>query len=258
LHTFFIKGMQGTPIIVIDDLTKTFRGLEEPAVKGVFLSINKNEVFGLLGPNGAGKTTIISILCGLFSPTSGKITLDGLSLVENLSDIKKIIGVVPQDIALYPTLTAQENLEFYGAMYGLSGKGLKEKIAYWLDKLGLIHAAHKRIERFSGGMKRRVNLIASILHQPKILFLDEPTVGVDVQSRNVIIDQLKELNKLGTTIIYTSHHLEEAENFCTNIAIIDYGKILTQGPPEVLISDSPGAKDLEDVFLSLTKRKVRD
>ena len=215
-------------------------------------------MFGLLGPNGAGKTTTISILCGLYPPTSGKITIDGMPLNDNISSIKQIIGVVPQDIALYPTLTARENLEFYGAMYGLSGKNLKDAINNWLEKLGLTKAANKKIETFSGGMKRRFNLIASILHQPKILFLDEPTVGVDVQSRTVIIGQLKELNKQGTTIIYTSHHLEEAENFCTDIAIIDYGKILIQGSPKNLIAQNTNAKNLEDVFLNLTKRNLRD
>jgi ABC-2 type transport system ATP-binding protein len=181
-----------------------------------------------------------------------------MSLNENIDTIKQIIGVVPQDIALYPTLTAKENLDFYGSMYGLSGKDLRDKIKIWLEKLGLTKATNRRIETFSGGMKRRVNLIASILHQPKILFLDEPTVGIDVQSRNVIIDHLKELNEQGTTIIYTSHHLEEAENFCTDIAIIDYGKILSQGSPKDLISNTPGSSNLEDVFLNLTKRKLRD
>lgn len=250
--------MSRVPIVEIEDLTKIFKGSDEPAVKGISFKIYKNEVFGLLGPNGAGKTTTISILCGLFAPTSGKVIIDGMILSENASTIKQIIGVVPQDIALYPTLTARENLEFYGSMYGLSGKDLKEKINVWLEKLGLTKAANRRIETFSGGMKRRVNLIASILHQPKILFLDEPTVGIDVQSRNVIIEHLKELNAQGTTIIYTSHHLEEAENFCTDIAIIDYGKILSQGSPKDLIANTPGSSNLEDVFLNLTKRKLRD
>jgi ABC-2 type transport system ATP-binding protein len=250
--------MSRVPIVEIEDLTKIFKGSDEPAVKGISFKIYKNEVFGLLGPNGAGKTTTISILCGLFAPTSGKVIIDGMILSENAATIKQIIGVVPQDIALYPTLTARENLEFYGSMYGLSGKDLKEKINVWLEKLGLTKAANRRIETFSGGMKRRVNLIASILHQPKILFLDEPTVGIDVQSRNVIIEHLKELNEQGTTIIYTSHHLEEAENFCTDIAIIDYGKILSQGSPKHLIASTPGSSNLEDVFLNLTKRKLRD
>ena len=250
--------MSRVPIVEIEDLTKIFKDSDEPAVKGISFKIYKNEVFGLLGPNGAGKTTTISILCGLFAPTSGKVIIDGMILSGNAATIKQIIGVVPQDIALYPTLTARENLEFYGSMYGLSGKDLKEKINVWLEKLGLTKAANRRIETFSGGMKRRVNLIASILHQPKILFLDEPTVGIDVQSRNVIIEHLKELNAQGTTIIYTSHHLEEAENFCTDIAIIDYGKILTQGSPKDLIANTPGSSNLEDVFLNLTKRKLRD
>ena len=140
----------------------------------------------------------------------------------------------------------------------MSGKELKEKIKTWLDKLGLTQAADKRIETFSGGMKRRVNLIAGVLHQPKILFLDEPTVGIDVQSRAVIIDQLKELNKQGTTIVYTSHHLEEAQDFCTQVAIIDYGRILIYGSPAELIAKTEGSSNLEDVFLKLTKRKVRD
>ena len=250
--------MSQLPIVEIESLTKIFKDSDNPAVNGVSFKIYKNDVFGLLGPNGAGKTTTISILCGLYPPTSGKITIDGMPLNDNISSIKQIIGVVPQDIALYPTLTARENLEFYGAMYGLSGKNLKDAINNWLEKLGLTNAANKKIETFSGGMKRRVNLIASILHQPKILFLDEPTVGVDVQSRTVIIDQLKELNKQGTTIIYTSHHLEEAENFCTDIAIIDYGKILIQGSPKNLIAQNTNAKNLEDVFLNLTKRNLRD
>jgi len=250
--------MPQLPIVEIESLTKIFKDSDNPAVNGVSFKIFKNDVFGLLGPNGAGKTTTISILCGLYPATSGKITIDGMILNDNISSIKQIIGVVPQDIALYPTLTAKENLEFYGSMYGLSGKNLKDSINNWLEKLGLTKAANKKIETFSGGMKRRVNLIASILHQPKILFLDEPTVGVDVQSRTVIIEQLKELNKQGTTIIYTSHHLEEAENFCTDIAIIDYGKILIQGSPKNLIAQNTNAKNLEDVFLNLTKRKLRD
>ncbi|MCF8422822.1 MAG: ABC transporter ATP-binding protein [Bacteroidia bacterium] len=250
--------MSQLPIVEIENLTKIFKDSDNPAVNGVSFKIYKDDVFGLLGPNGAGKTTTISILCGLYPATSGKITIDGMPLNDKINSIKQIIGVVPQDIALYPTLTARENLEFYGAMYGLSGKNLKDAINNWLEKLGLTKAANKKIETFSGGMKRRVNLIASILHQPKILFLDEPTVGVDVQSRTVIIDQLKELNKQGTTIIYTSHHLEEAENFCTDIAIIDYGKILIQGSPKNLIAQNTNAKNLEDVFLNLTKRNLRD
>jgi ABC-2 type transport system ATP-binding protein len=250
--------MSSPVIIEIENLTKTFKTADEPAVKGISFSINRNEIFGLLGPNGAGKTTTISILCGLFPPTSGKVFVDGKDLHTQLSSIKNIVGIVPQDIALYPTLSARENLEFYGSMYGLHGKDLKDKIETWLKKLGLQDAAKRRVSTYSGGMKRRVNLIAGVLHKPKILFLDEPTVGVDVQSRNVIIEHLKEINASGTTIIYTSHHMEEAQNFCTRVSIIDNGKILTEGTPAELIRDNAGSTNLENVFLNLTNRKLRD
>jgi ABC-2 type transport system ATP-binding protein len=249
----------GNPAIIeIQNLTKTFKNTDEPAVDGISFSINRNEIFGLLGPNGAGKTTTISILCGLFPPSSGSVSIDGKDLHTDLSSIKNIVGIVPQDIALYPTLTARENLGFYGSMYGLHGKELKDKIEAWLEKLGLIDAAKRQVHTYSGGMKRRVNLIAGVLHSPKILFLDEPTVGVDVQSRNVIIEHLKEINKEGTTIIYTSHHMEEAENFCSRVSIIDHGKILTQGTPDELIKANAGSTNLENVFLNLTNRKLRD
>ena len=250
--------MSSDSIIEIKHLFKTFKGATEPAVKDVSLVIKRNEIFGLLGPNGAGKTTIISILCGLFPPSSGNVTIDGLDLNGDLAYIKQIVGVVPQDIALYPTLTARENLDFYGHMYGLKGKLLKNKIDMWLNNFGLTDAAKRRVSTYSGGMKRRVNLIAGILHSPKILFLDEPTVGVDVQSRNVIIEYLKELNKSGTTIIYTSHHMDEAENFCTQVAIIDHGKIIIEGTPKQLISTNPGCDNMESVFLKLTNRALRD
>jgi ABC-2 type transport system ATP-binding protein len=250
--------MSNPVIIEIENLTKTFKHATEPAVNGISFSINRNEVFGLLGPNGAGKTTTISILCGLFPATSGKVMIDGKNLHTELDSVKNMIGIVPQDIALYPTLTARENLAFYGSMYGLYGKDLKDKIETWLKKLGLTDASNRRVSTYSGGMKRRVNLIAGVLHSPTILFLDEPTVGVDVHSRNVIIQHLKEINAAGTTIIYTSHHMEEAQNFCTRVSIIDQGKILTEGTPAELISRNAGSTNLENVFLNLTNRKLRD
>jgi ABC-2 type transport system ATP-binding protein len=255
---FGLPDMPENTIIEIQDLVKTFKDATEPVVNGISFSVKRNDVFGLLGPNGAGKTTTISILCGLFPPTSGKILVDGMDLQGDLTPVKRIIGIVPQDIALYPTLTARENLNFYGSMYGISGKPLKDKIDHWLNNFGLTESANRRVSTYSGGMKRRVNLIAGILHDPRILFLDEPTVGVDVQSRNVIIDHLKELNRSGTTIIYTSHHMEEAEDFCSQVAVIDHGKIITKGSPKELIADHGGCANLESVFLKLTKRKLRD
>lgn len=250
--------MSTDSIIEIKHLTKKFKNSPEVAVKDISFSVGRNEIYGLLGPNGAGKTTTLSVLCGLFPPTSGSVLIDGKDIRQDPAYIRKIVGIVPQDIALYSSLTAKENLDFYGHMYGLKGKDLKNKIAFWLEKLDLADVANRLVSNFSGGMKRRINLIAGILHQPKILFLDEPTVGVDVQSRSVIIEHLKELNKAGTTIIYTSHLMEEAENFCTYVSIIDHGKILTGDSPAALISSFKGSANLEEVFLRLTNRKPRD
>lgn len=245
-------------IIKIESLSKKYKDADQYSLNDVSLAINEGEIFGLLGPNGAGKTTLISMLCGLVKPTSGHFTIDGLNYANHSSKIKKIIGVVPQEYALYPTLTARENLHYFGSMYGLKGSDLKDKVIETLDLLGLLKFADKRVETFSGGMKRRVNLIAGILHKPKVLFLDEPTVGVDVHSKNAIIEYLKVLNQNGTTIIYTSHHLAEAEDFCSNIAILDQGQIYAQNTPSILIESTKDARNLEDVFISLTGKDLRD
>ncbi|GGH38539.1 multidrug ABC transporter ATPase [Mangrovimonas yunxiaonensis] len=245
-------------MIHINQVSKKYNGADMFSVANLSLHVNEKEIFGLLGPNGAGKTTLISILCSLIKPTSGEFTINGLSYKKHKNQLKQLIGIVPQEYALYPTLTAFENLKYFGSMYGLKGPDLNQRINKALEHLGLLHFAHKKIQTFSGGMKRRVNLIASILHQPKVLFLDEPTVGVDVQSKNVIIKFLQELNQQGTTIIYTSHHLNEAESFCTRVAIIDHGKIITKGEPKTLINNHEGAHNLEDVFLNLTGKALRD
>ena len=200
--------MPAIPAIEITDLFKTYKGADEPALNGIRLEVPMGEIFGLLGPNGAGKTTTINILCGILPASSGTVNIAGLSLHSNLTEIKRTIGVVPQDIALYPTLTANENLSFIGSMYGLKGRALRSRIDECLGIFGLHKFAKRQVQTYSGGMKRRLNLIAGIMHRPKILFLDEPTVGIDVQSRTVILDFLKKLNQEGTTIIYTSHYME--------------------------------------------------
>ena len=245
-------------IIQINQLYKQYKDADSFSVNNLNLVIEEKEIYGLLGPNGAGKTTLLSMLCGIIKPTSGNFSINNLTYEKNAFEIKKSIGVVPQEYALYPTLTARENLLYFGSMYGLKGKNLKEKVNVALDQLGLLKFADKKIDTFSGGMKRRINLIAGILHEPLILFLDEPTVGVDVQSKNVIISYLKELNAKGTTIIYTSHHLSEAQDFCTKIAIIDRGTIYAEGTPNELIKNTAGAHNLEDVFISLTGKALRD
>jgi len=246
------------PIIQISKLVKKYDGASVVAVDSLELQIMEGDIFGLLGPNGAGKTTTISMLCGLISSDSGVIRINELNQKDDLEEIKKIIGVVPQELALYDNLTATENLKFFGKMYGLDSKYLQSRIKFFLDKFSLTEKANKFVSTFSGGMKRRLNLIAGILHSPKILFLDEPTVGIDVQSKNVIIDYLKDLNQEGTTIIYTSHLMEEAENLCTNISIIDFGKEIAKGTPQHLINENMDCNNLEEIFLKLTGRSVRE
>ena len=246
------------PMIQINQLSKKYKGAGIYSVSDLNLTVNEGEIFGLLGPNGAGKTTLISMLSSLLKPTSGSFTIGGLNFSDNQKELKQLIGSVPQEYALYPSLTARENLMYFGSMYGIHKSKLKNDIQGHLKTLGLTEFANKKIKTFSGGMKRRVNLIAGILHTPKVLFLDEPTVGVDVQSRNVIIEHLKQLNVQGTTIIYTSHHLNEAEEFCTRVAIIDHGTIVCKGEPKKLITAHDGARNLEDVFLDQTGKALRD
>lgn len=246
------------PIIQIHQLTKQYPGAKELALRGLELSVNQGEFFGLLGPNGSGKTTTISILCGLIQPTHGSINVAGHRIPGHLNAIKPIIGLVPQEIALYPNLTFKENLAFFGKLYGLGGKKLRQRIDQCIEIAGLNSFAGKMIKTYSGGMKRRANLAAGLLHEPKIIFLDEPTVNVDPQSRNVIFDILQTINKAGTTIVYTTHYLEEAQQFCNRVAIMDFGKVMCEDTPQNLIAENPGCRDLGEVFLQLTGRHLRD
>ena len=256
LQTFLLS--QQMEALKCQNLNKSYDGKKTYVIKDLNLTIHKGEIFGLLGPNGAGKTTLISMMCGLLKPTSGKISLNNLNFQSNQTEIQKKMGVVPQEYALYPTLTAFENLEFFGSLYNLKGVDLKNRIESGLKKVNLMDYRNRPIKDFSGGMKRRINLLTGILHNPEILFLDEPTVGVDIQSREVILSILEELNTGGTTIIYTSHHLSEAQNFCTQISIIDKGRILAQGTAEELINSVQSATNLEEVFLELTGNQIRN
>jgi len=250
--------MANKAIIEISNLVKKYDGASANAVDSLNLSIGEGEIYGLLGPNGAGKTTTISMICGLLSPTKGEIKIEGLNIHKYSQTTKSIIGVVPQEIALFEELTAKENLRFFAEMHGLKKADFLSCIDIYLDKFSLGEKANKRVKTFSGGMKRRLNLIAGILHSPKILFLDEPTVGIDVQSRNVIINFLQEINRNGMTIVYTSHMMEEAEKLCTQISIIDFGKEIAKGKPSELIKENKDCNNLEDIFLSLTGRNVRE
>lgn len=236
------------------DLSKKYKNATVKAVDQLDLKVFEAEVYGLLGPNGAGKTTTISILCGLLSANSGTVSY----FEDQKFDLKKNIGVVPQDIALFENLTGLENLRYFAAMYGLPKKESKSKIEALLNRFGLLAKSDQLLKNYSGGMKRRINLLAAVLHNPKILFLDEPTVGIDVQSKKVILDYLEELNQSGTTIIYTSHYMEEAEKICDRVGIIDEGSIITEGTPTELLAEHKECKNLEDIFIKLTGKKLRD
>lgn len=216
--------MNTDAIITVENLVKRYNG--HTAVDGVSFEINRGEIFGLLGPNGAGKSTIISILCCLLEPTLGSVVIDGSDIRKNANNIKKIIGVVPQEISLYHTLTARENLVFYGKIYGLSGRALKTRVEALLDMVGLTERADDLLEGYSGGMKRRINIAAALLHEPRILYLDEPTTGVDPQSRRRIYDTIQDLNRQGMTVLLTTHQMEDAEKLCHRIAIVDKGKLI--------------------------------
>jgi len=202
---------------------------EKLAVDDISFDIREGEIFSLLGPNGAGKTTTISILSTLFSPSAGDASILGYSVTKNPMEVKRLIGVVPQEIALYDDMTALENLNFWGEMYGLSGGTLKARVKELLEQIGLADRAKERIKTYSGGMKRRVNIAVGLMHKPRLLFMDEPTVGIDPQSRRAILDSVKALNKEGMTILYTTHYMEEAQELSDRVGIIDHGKLIALG-----------------------------
>jgi len=244
-------------IVNINKLCKTYKGNAAPALSDFSLEIGQTEILGILGPNGAGKSTLLNILCGLLPFDKGEIGICGYRLPQQIAEIKPLIGVVPQDIALYPTLTAVENLRIFGGIFGIKKTELQAKIDDLLARFGLEQCKNRPIAAYSGGMKRRINLIAGVLHSPQLLFLDEPTVGVDVQSKVLILNNLKEINAAGTTIIYTSHYMEEAEQLCSRIAFVDEGRLLCHGSPEALLAES-GCENLEKLYLKLTGKNLRD
>ncbi len=220
-------GVVNVNLLAVQDLRKNFGQFE--AVKGLSFTVEKGESFGLLGPNGAGKSTAINMITGLFPPTSGEIRLRDIDIVRRPKQAQKTIGVVPQEIALYQEMSAKENLKFWGRMYNLSGKKLEISVDGVLEMIGLTDRARDKVADFSGGMKRRVNIGAAILHQPELLIMDEPTVGIDPQSRNHILETVKRLNHEGMTIIYTSHYMEEVEYLCERVGIIDHGQVIAIG-----------------------------
>ncbi len=244
--------------ISVENLCKSYPGTHVPALDDLSLTVARSEIFGLLGPNGAGKTTTIKILCGLLKADSGQVKIFGLNLAQHLTEIRFRLGLVPQYIALYPALTGIENLRYTGRLYNLSEAQIHSRSTTLLERLGLEAHAGKRVSRYSGGMKRRLNIIASLLHEPELLILDEPTASVDVHSRALILNFLQEYRQLGKTIVYTSHQMEEAEQICDRVCIVDEGKMIVEGKPKELIATTEGCHRLEDVFLHYTGHSVRD
>jgi ABC-2 type transport system ATP-binding protein len=221
-------------VLAADSLSKSFGDLK--AVDDVSVVIDEGETFGLLGPNGAGKTTTISMISGLLDPDSGEVTLAGERITTGSTRGRSAIGLVPQELAIYPDLTAQENLEFFGRLYGMAGTDLATRVAEVLSVIGLTERKDDRTAEYSGGMKRRLNIGIGLLHRPRLLILDEPTVGVDPQSRNAILEAVESLSREGMAVLYTTHYMEEAERLCDRVAIIDEGKVQAEGTRRELVS----------------------
>jgi len=247
-----------TAILRIENLKKSYSGLNRQVLSGLCLTIERGEIYGFLGPNGAGKTTTVNILSGLLKQDEGRIEMFGKPYEENRDYIKHHIGIVPQNIAVFPELTAYENLKIFGSIYGMETAVLKQRINELLEMFGLSEFRNKKVSTFSGGMKRSVNLMVGIMHTPELLILDEPTVGIDVQSKVVILECLHRLNEEGMTILYTSHDMEEAQRLCTRVGIIDGGKLVAEDTPEQLMAAYPGCEDLEAIYLRITGRKLRN
>jgi len=241
--------------IVVKNLTKKYEDVT--AVDRLSLEIQKGELFGLLGPNGAGKTTTVNILCGLLKPTSGSVYVAGYDVLKEPKKVKELIGVAPQVTAVYPSLSGRENVKLFGDLHLIPKNSLERNVDELLKKVGMTQDAKRRVGKYSGGMMRRISLAMALVHDPQIAFLDEPTVGMDPQSRHAIWDFIKELKKKNRTVILTTQYMEEAEELCDRVAIIDHGKLIALGTPKQL-EDKHRAKNLEDVFIQLTGRRIRE
>ncbi|MCW4017580.1 MAG: ABC transporter ATP-binding protein [Candidatus Bathyarchaeota archaeon] len=241
--------------IIIEHLAKKYPDVT--ALNDLSLQVAKGEMFGLLGPNGAGKTTTINILCGLLKPTSGNATICGYDVQKESAKVKEIIGVCIQETAVYPYLTGVENVELFGSLHTMDKATLNTRRDQLLKKVGLAQDSKRRAGKYSGGMKRRLSLILALINDPQIAFLDEPTVAMDPQSRHAVWDFLKELKKEQKTLILTTHYMEEAEELCDRVGIIDHGKLIAVGSPKELIAQN-GVKNLEEVFIKLTGRNIRE
>ena len=246
---------QGVAAVSIDGLTKEYGTLR--AVDGLTLAIPPAEVFGLLGPNGSGKTTTINCLTGLLKPTKGTVKVLGIDAQSDGLEARKIMGVSPQETAVLPYLTGEENVRLFGELYSVPKKSLRARADYVLEKVGLLDDAKQRVTKYSGGMKRRVSIAMALVTDPEVILLDEPTVGMDPQARRAVWDFVVELRDEGKTIMLTTHYMEEAEELCDEVGIMDHGKLIELGSPNDLKTRYQ-ARDMEEVFISLTGRRIRE
>ena len=245
-------------MIEVQDLSFRYPGAERDALHGLSLEVRAGSLFGLLGPNGSGKTTFISLLTGLLRPGAGTLRIGGETLPEGLAAVQAMSALVPQDYAFYPRLSVMENLRFFGGALSLGGSDLTSRIAEASTIAGLEAFFATRAEQLSGGLKRRLNLAIGLLNRPRLLLLDEPTVGIDPQSRQFVLAAIKRLNAEGATVLYTSHYMDEVQQLCDHIAVLDEGRLLAQGSLDGLLRSHPGQRNLEEVFLHLTGRRLRD
>jgi ABC-2 type transport system ATP-binding protein len=253
-----LSADQPIPVLEVNGLSKRYKGTRTPAVNNLNFTVAKGEIFGFLGPNGAGKTTTISIMSTLMKPSGGQVKICGIDIKKKPGEARKLISLVPQEIALYHELTGKENLNYFGSMYGLDRKRLQQKISTVLETFEIRAYADRRISRCSGGIKRRFNIACGILHDPALIFMDEPTVGMDVHSRNTLLVQIRSLSEMGSTIVYTTHYMEEAQKICSRVLIMNHGIPLAQGTPGDLVQNEPSCNTLGDLFLSITGKRLGD
>ena len=249
------EGGKEAVAVSIDGLTKEYGSVR--AVDGLCLAIPEAEVFGLLGPNGSGKTTTINCLTGILKPTRGTIRVLGFDVQTQGPEARELMGVSPQETAIYPYLTGEENIRLFGELYSVPRKTLDARVDYVLEKVGLLDESKRRVSKCSGGMKRRVSIAMALVTDPRVVLLDEPTVGMDPQARRAVWDFILELRDAGKTVILTTHYMEEADELCDEVGVIDHGKLIELGPPGNL-REKYQARDMEEVFIKLTGRKIRE
>lgn len=245
-------------LLNVDGISHTYSGSSQPALDSIRFSLEPGELCGLIGPNGAGKTTLLSVITTLLRPSTGMLSICGIDALRYPRKVRSLIGYVPQEIALYEQLTGLENVLYFGRLYGIPESVLRDRAVYYLDLFGVAAKAGQRVVTYSGGMKRRINLIIGLLHEPQLLLLDEPTVGIDAHSRHLIISKLVELMDRKIAMIYTSHYLEEVEQLCSRVVIIDGGRIVEAGTTSDLLSKVRGCSTLTELYLRKTGEEPRD